>query len=267
MFRRILFSSLIIVLAGAVLKGMTLSRAALASPVTVKKQVAQQALEATVRITMYAPLTDEEGNPRYVRENGQRAIQLTVSEGLGTLARQGSDLLIVTHDHWHLVTPDLRRVAFHDAGGEPLLELSGKEFLQLVRYRDGGTMVLTAPTGLAASRVPVALDNGSGANRDDIVYLAFRDPDNGQIGVAAMLVQKETIYQGRPVSRLTSLNGELVVEGNSGGGVLYNGKLIGNMWGTIMVEDVSAADASSPQQTSFSLAAQLPAEIGSQRNS
>jgi hypothetical protein len=261
MFRKILFFSLIVILAGSVLKAITPSKPAQAFPAIVEKKVEQQVLEATVRITMYAPLTDDQGNPQYVRENGQRAMQLTVNEGLGTLARQGSDLLIITHDHWLLLTPDLRRVQFHNTADDLLLEVSGEQFLQLVRHRDGGTMVLAAPQVLAAGRVPVVMGESSSAGRDDIVYLAHRRPHDGRVGVAAMLVQKTTVYNGQQVFRLTSLNGEVVLEGNSGGGILSNGLLVGNMWGTILVEDVSGPGANSPQQTTFSLAAQLPPEI------
>ena len=67
-----------------------------------------------------------------------------------------------------------------------------------------------------------------------------------------------------PVFRLAGLHGEVVIEGNSGGGVLFHGQLVGNMWGTILAEEVSkftGKGAGSPQQTSYSLAAQLPAAI------
>jgi hypothetical protein len=271
MLHKLLLFTLILLLAGSALKAAAFSRPVLASPVVVEEEIAQTILGATVRISMYAPLTDEQDNIQYVRENGKKAIQLTVNDGLGTLTRRGDELFIITHDHWLLLNPDsaasLLRVEIHDVEQNLLLQLSGEQFMRLISYRDGGTMVLTAPDELADLLTAVAPGDSTSTGRSDIVYLAYREPYEGQINVVAMLVQKETTYKGQPVYRLTSLNGEVVVEGNSGGGVLYNGKLIGNMWGTIMVEDLSAAGASSPQQSSFSLAAQLPAEIGSQRSS
>jgi hypothetical protein len=259
MVRKILFFSLVLLFIGGVLKVTTTSKQALASPVAVEKNVKQQVLDATVRITMYAPLTDAQGNPQYVEENGQQVMQLTVNEGLGTVTRRDNDLLIVTHDHWLLLTPELRRVQFFNVANELLLDVRGEEFMQLIRYQDGGTMVLTAPQEVAAGRTPLSLGDSSSAGRDDILYLAHRQPQDGRIGVAAMLVQKETVYKDQPVFRLTSLNGEVVLEGNSGGGVLFEGQLVGNMWGTILAEDISGAG--SLQQTTFSLAAQLPQAI------
>jgi hypothetical protein len=76
-----------------------------------------------------------------------------------------------------------------------------------------------------------------------------------------MVVQRETTYKGQPVFRLAGINGEAVVAGNSGAGVLLENKLIGNMWGTVMLEEMTSSGPGTPQQTSFSIAAQLPAEI------
>ena len=260
MFRKILFFSLALFLIGGVMKVTTGSKPALASPITIDKTIEQHILDSTLRITLYAPLTDAQGNPQYVLENGQQVMQLTVNEGLGTLTRQGGDPFIVTHDHWLLLTPGLRRVQFHNVAKELLLDLSGEQFLQLIRYRDGGTMVLAAPQELAAGRASISLGDSRSAGKNDTLYLAHRS-EGGEINVAAMVVQREETYKGQPVFRLTSLNGEVVLEGNSGGGVLAGGLLVGNMWGTVLVEDVSGPDAHSPQQTAFSLAAQLPREM------
>ncbi|MFN2172317.1 MAG: hypothetical protein ACK2UF_12895 [Candidatus Promineifilaceae bacterium] len=260
MFRKILFFSLALFLIGGVMKVTTGSKPALASPVTIDKTIEQHILDSTLRITLYAPLTDAQGNPQYVLENGQQVMQLAVNEGLGTLTRQGGDPLIVTHDHWPLLTPDLRRVQFHNVANDLLLDLSGEQFLQLVRYRDGGTMVLAAPQELATGRASISLGDSRSAGKNDTVYLAHRSQGGG-ISVAAMVVQKETTYKGQPVFRLSSLNGEVVLEGNSGGGIVAGGLLIGNMWGTVLVEDVSGPGAHSLQQTAFSLAAQLPREM------
>jgi len=272
MLRKILFISLALLLSCSAIKFTIFSNPALAAPATFDETTREQILGATVYITLYAPLTDEQGDPQYVMENGQQVMQYTGREGLGTVAHQGEDVVIVTHDHWMLLTPELRRVRFHNVAHELLLDVSGEQFFQLIRYRDGGTMVLSAPDALVGippplsheGLLPVLLGSSNSAGPNDIVTLAYRQPYDDQIGVASMLVQRETSFKGKPVFRLTSLNGEVVVEGNSGGGVLFNGKLIGNMWGTILVDKISRISGrhvNSSQQTSYSLAAQLPAEI------
>lgn len=267
MLRKFLFISLAILLSSSVAKFMLFGEPVMAAPIAIDRSTREQILESTVCISLFAPLTDEQGNPQYVRVDGQKAIQLTVGEGLGTMARQGDELLIVTHDHWPLLTPDLRRVEFHNVDHELLLEMSGEQFLQLIRYRDGGTLIISAPEVLARRLTAVPLGSSGSARKSALVTIAHRRPDDGRIGVAAMQVQKELNYKGQPVYRLTSLNGEVVIEGNSGGGVLLHGQLIGNMWGTILVEEVSwipGGDAGSPSRTSFSLAAQLPLDIAAQ---
>lgn len=264
MFRKLLFISLALFLAASAVKFTLFSEPAMAAPVAIDRSTREQILESTVCITMFAPLTDGHGNPQSVQVDGQRAIQLTVNEGLGTMAIQGEKMFLVTHDHWPLLTADLQRVEFHNANHEPLLQLEGEQFIQLIRYRDGGTIVLAAPDQLVGRLTAVPLGNSASVHRSDIVTIAHRQPWDGQIGVALMQVQKELIYKGQPVYRLNSLQGEAVVEGNSGGGVLFHGQLVGNVWGAILTEEVSrftGKSAGAPQQTSFSLAALLPDEL------
>ena len=250
MLRKILFISLALLSIGGAISFTIFSKPVLASQFTIDETVQAQILQATVRISLFAPVTDEQGNPQTVTVNGQQASQI-----------------IVTHDHWSLLTPDLQRVQFHNAANELLLEVSGEQFYQLIRYQDGGTMVLTAPDALVSWLTAVPLGNSNIVGRHDMVYLTYRQPHSGEISVAVMLVKKETTYKGQPVFRLISLNNEYVVDGNSGGGVLFNGKLIGNMWGTILEQELSRtiSEGSNPlMQTSFSLMAQLPLSIMTQ---
>ena len=267
MLRKILFISLALLSIGGAISFTIFSKPVLASQFTIDETVQAQILQATVRISLFAPVTDEQGNPQTVTVNGQQASQITVGEGLGTVTHQGEEVVIVTHDHWSLLTPDLQRVQFHNAANELLLEVSGEQFYQLIRYQDGGTMVLTAPDALVSCLTAVPLGNSNIVGRHDMVYLTYRQPHSGEISVAVMLVKKETTYKGQPVFRLISLNNEYVVDGNSGGGVLFNGKLIGNMWGTILEQELSRtiSEGSNPlMQTSFSLMAQLPLSIMTQ---
>ena len=129
MLRKILFFSLVLLLTGGTLIAIRFSTPVLASPVAVDKSIENQILEATVRMTLYAPLADAQDNPQYVEEDGQQVMQLAVNEGLGTLVRRGNEILVITHDHWLLLTPELRRVQFHNVANELLLDLVRNVFL------------------------------------------------------------------------------------------------------------------------------------------
>ncbi|MCB9421527.1 MAG: hypothetical protein H6667_17110 [Ardenticatenaceae bacterium] len=264
MVRKFLFISLAGLLLTVSLGFTNFKKTVLASSDTIDAEAQQQILDATVRITLFAPLTDDADNPQYVTVDGQQAIQYVVGEGLGTLARSGSDVFIITHDHWTLLTPNLTKVQFHNVVGELLLEVSGADFQQMIRYRDGGTMVLNAADELVSGLTAVSPGDSRSVGKNDIVYLAYRQPENGIVSVVAMLVKKEMTYKGKAIFKLTSLNGKFVVEGNSGGGLLFNHQLVGNMWGTILERQVlrETGEVISPlAQTSLSLAAQLPNNI------
>ncbi len=261
MLPKLLFIGLALLLLSSALGFTKFNRTVLASSYTIDKTTQQRILAATVRITLFAPLTDEQGNPQYVTVNGQKAIQYMVGEGLGTLTRSGQDTFIVTHDHWTLLTPNLTKVQFHNTANELLLEVSGAEFQQLIRYRDGGTMVLDAADELVGGLTAVSTGSSQSVGKNSIIHLAYRQPHSGVISVAAMLVQELSDFRGQPVYRLVSLDGASVVGGNSGGGAYVDGQLVGNMWTTTMEREVSVAtgeEVGSRAQTDLSLVAQLP---------
>ncbi len=264
MLRKILFISLAGLLLIVALGSTTFNKTVLASQVTIDATIQQQILAATVRITLFTPLTDDQGNPQYLTVDGQKAIQYTVGEGLGTLTRFDQDVFVITHDHWTLLTPNLHKVQFHNVANELLLELSGEAFQHRIRYRDGGTMVLNAMDALVDGLTAVPAGNSQVVVRDDIIHLAYRQPHSGEISVAAMLVQELGAFQQQPVYRLVNLNGESVVGGNSGGGAIINGRLVGNMWTTTMEQEVlltTGEVVGQQTQTNLSLVAQLPMAI------
>jgi hypothetical protein len=264
MFRKLLFFVLALLLLSSALGFTQFNKTVQAFQFTVDGNLQQQTLAATVRLTLFAPLTDAQGNLQYVTVDGQKALQYTVGEGLGTLTRNGQDVFVVTHDHWTLLTPNLAKVQFHNVSGELLLELSGEAFQQLVRYRDGGTLVLNAPDELVSRLTAVPAGDSRSVSKNDFVYLAYRQPDSGAVSVAVMVVKELSQYQGQPVYRLVSLDGASVVGGNSGGGAYVNGKLVGNMWTTTMERQVLRATGevvSGQMQTDLSLVAQLPPSV------
>jgi hypothetical protein len=264
MLRKILFISLALLLVSSALGFTKFNKTVLASSYTIDADAQQQILAATVRITLFAPLTDGQGNPQVVTVDGQKAIQYTVGEGLGTLTHSGADVFIVTHDHWTLLTPNLHKVQFQNVAGDLLLEVSGPEFQQMIRYRDGGTMVLDAANELVNGLTAVPTGSSQSVGKNNIVHLAYRQPQTGAISVAAMLVQELSDFQGQPVYRLVSLDGASVVGGNSGGGAYVDGQLVGNMWTTTMEREVLRATGEvvgQRTQTDLSLVAQLPITV------
>ncbi|MFQ5436881.1 MAG: hypothetical protein ACE5FD_18645, partial [Anaerolineae bacterium] len=134
MLRKILFISLVISIIGIGLGFTQLNATVLAANYIVDENTQQQILGATMRITLFVPVADEQGNPIITTVDGQQVIQYVAGEGLGTLVRQGNEMLIITHDHWTLLTPNLRKVQFHNVANELLLEVSGEAFRQSIRY-------------------------------------------------------------------------------------------------------------------------------------
>ena len=264
MLRKLLFIGLALLIVSSALGFTNFNKTVLASSYTIDASAQQQILAATVRITLIAPLTDEQGNPQIVMVDGQKAIQYTVGEGLGTLTRNGQDVFIVTHDHWTLLTPNLHKVQFHNVANELLLEMSGADFQQMIRSRDGGTMVLNAVVELVDGLTAINAGDGRTVKQDDVAFIAYRQPENGRITTAAMIVKQTSTYQEQPVFQLNSHNGEVVIGGNSGGCMVINGLLVGNMWTTTMERQVlrETGEVVSPlAQTSVSLAARFSAEL------
>jgi hypothetical protein len=151
------------------------------------------------------------------------------SRGLGTLVAHGNDLLIVTHDHWAHLTPQLHEVELHDASGELLLTLDAAAFRALVVYRDGGTMVLRTPSGLHGM-VPAEVGTANAAT--GTVWVMRRALASGrdtvEITVAAVTALDEVRFPAR--IWLQSLDGSGVLPGDSGGGVWVDGQMVGNLW-------------------------------------
>jgi hypothetical protein len=90
----------------------------------------------------------------------------------------------------------------------------------------------------------------------DVVLLVYRQRD-GERGISIMeaRVEKTGARQGRPIIRLQSSNSESIVGGDSGGGVWLQGNLVGNIWSTVMMEDVQTG---SRRQTNATVAALYP---------
>lgn len=193
----------------------------------------QRILQATVQITMFR---DE------VREidDAERVILLpvsTFSHGIGTLADYNGEVVLVTHNHWPQVEDATRpdRVQFRDHQGNLLLEIDGVDFQRDILYRDGGTLVMKAPTALLDKLVPVnQIGDSRQVSPGDIVYVVRQQP-NSEATVGFLAAQLTAVEDDglHVVMKLQSADKQSVVPGDSGGGIWLNGVLIGNMWMTI----------------------------------
>ena len=132
MARKTLFVTLIGIIIAAVIGFFPRTENAQASTIQVDEVIRQQILASTIQITVFA----EEGD---LSLSGQ---QYVVGNGLGTLVQDGSGTYIVTDDHWSRLFTNFHKAQFHNVAGDLLLEVDSLLFYGLIRYRDGGTMVL-----------------------------------------------------------------------------------------------------------------------------
>lgn len=196
-------------------------------------------LDATIQIVQIVP-SQNQGKRVYVH-------------GLGTLVRSQGEYLIYTHDHWGDFE-DCIKVEFRNAQGELLFEMSGDQVKSLVRHQDGGNLLLKAPVEVQSDYL-AALINLSDPQFQrpleaaemtmsvvpdvgDQLVATRRDPDDRhRIELLAVYVEAVSEVEGVPVYHLRSQNGQVIIPGDSGGGVWLNGRLVGNVWWTEYVYD------------------------------
>lgn len=218
------------------------------------EQAQQRLLQATVQMTM---LRDEvrETEVGTTGDNATLVAQQQVSivaHGIGTLVDLDGQPVLVTHNHWPQVVDATRpdRVIFYDAHGSLLLEIDGVAFQSDILYRDGGTLVLSAPQGLLTVVQPV---HQIGDHRQvvpgDIVHVARHRPDaKGAVGFLAAQVTAVDHDGQHVLLTLQSADGQAIEPGDSGGGIWANGTLVGNMWMT-MQEQWHFDDSPEPAAT------------------
>ena len=223
-------------------------------------------LAATIQIIAFpAQQPDENGQTVYER-------------GLASLIQVENEIILVSHDHWNFLA-DIARVQFLDADSSLLAEITGEEFRSLIRYHDQGSLLLSTPVelnpaylALLASRsgqpaahhiVAGRLAEPQALQVGQIVSIAYRVGENrSQVGTKQAAVIELSDAEGLPAIRLQSLDGSVILPGDSGGGIWLDGRLVGNMW---MSERVSTQGImtliSSQPSTKYldtSIAAQLP---------
>lgn len=195
------------------------SPAAAAPPAaTPDAATAQAILRATVQIALY-----EAAGDAGVEAGGR---------GLGTLVRHNGQTLIITHDHWTHIDANLSVAEFRDADGALLLTLPAEAFWSLIHYRDGGTLVLAAPTQVAALPAAQLDAPAESADEGDVVWVTRRARSNGgaTVEVIAASVQEVEAADGLQRLRLRGAGGAVVLPGDSGGGVWLGERFVGNVW-------------------------------------
>jgi len=222
--------------------------------VVIDEATQQTVLNATIKITFLAPAVDENGQVKVNEVNGEKHIAYTGGTGLGTVVDRNGENIIVTHDHWTRIDNPQAIVELATAQGELLLTLTGPEFSALISHRDGGTTIVNMPASIA-NHFQVANSNAATpVEQNDVLTIAYRNSDDS-ISVAAMVVTKVDEFIGLDRVEMTSVNGEIIHTGNSGGGVYANGQLVANMWATLLVQTDGSDDL---QETEKSRAALLP---------
>jgi hypothetical protein len=198
-------------------------------------QARQQILRATVQITMIVPQLAKSDSqpfePLPIPPDEYRPIarpdEYVVAEGLGTVVAVKGRSLLITHDHWSQLTADLGEVQFRDATGVLLAKMDLFRFKRLILSRNGGLMVLVAPGALE----DLAVENGRVITKGQLL-LAHRQ--DGQVAVSPVHMATVGVKDGVVVWRL---QGQVVVNGDSGGGVWGDGRLLAVMWTAVMLED------------------------------
>lgn len=258
MARKIFFIILIGIISALVVTFFPKIDNAQASVNPVNDSASRQILDATVRITVFA----EEASTSLSAT--QAVNEYALGDGLGTLVQDGPNTYIVTHDHWSRLVDNLRKVQFQDASGELLLELDRSLFYSLIRYRDGGLMILVAPEEIRSQITAVSVNKGAELSEDQPLLIAFWQPEaDQQINVEPVTVEMMESYEGQPAIKMRSQNGRTVVQGNSGGGVFSAGQLVGTMWETIVQKHLVNGQATGEtSSTDMSRAALVEYEIG-----
>lgn len=183
-----------------------------------------QILASTIQIELFDHGRIE-GNVRQVR----------TSRGFGTVVQYEGQRFILTHNHWSIPAAELNRAEIRDGAGQTLLILESPTFYSLVRYQDGGTMLLDAPQGLAGVNA-AELGPGADVQVGSTVWLATYDIASGQgIKIETAWVRE---VAGTAIPGRLTLQGQetAVISGDSGGGVWTNGKLVANLW-TVQVAE------------------------------
>jgi hypothetical protein len=209
-------------------------------------------LEATVQIFVYPSeslealgVGDQQISLTEARSSSD--VEYRYKMGLGTLVNLHGEIILITHDHWGPLDP-LGLVQFQNSAGDPLLELDGATFKDLIRYQDDGTMILGRSPGgnrsdylsalISISQakykrriVPAELGRGETIQEGETLVIV-RQGRNGSKAAELTEVSVESVGEqwGQLVYKLITAQGENIMPGDSGGGLWLGDHFVGNIW-------------------------------------
>ncbi len=188
--------------------------------------------------------------------------------GMGSLIRLNGENLLVTHNHWGDLLLDLTIVEFRNADNQMIKPIYGYEFKEWIVFQDTGTLVLKLPEELFGLSDLIHMDAIPQIAPGETVDVVYREnPAREKATILQAVVEEIITYKGLPAYRLRSLDGQPIIPGDSGGGIWYNGALVGNNWVTVMEANGSAAEVSGNSEeenlnyTDLSYAAMLSVDI------
>jgi hypothetical protein len=213
---------------------------------------AQIVLGATIQISMFPGDSLEalglgQRHPSLTEALAETDVEYRYELGLGTLVSCNGEILLITHDHWGSLD-DLGMVQFRNAAGDPLLELGAAAFKALIRYQDGGTMILGKgrngnPSDYLSAMVwssqakyshrihPVELELGKHVGVGDrLIVVRQGRTDSAAVELLTASVESLQERWGQTVYKLRNEDGEQIMPGDSGGGLWLDGRFVGNMW-------------------------------------
>ncbi len=209
------------------------------------------ALEATLQILVFpSDVIDALGlgqNLSTFREAlSKTEVSYRYASGLGTLVNYNGELILITHDHWG--GEGIGAVQFRNAAGDPLLEIDGATFKSLIRYQDGGTMILgrsiagdrsdylSALIEISQSQynhriTPAELGSDEPIHQGSSLIVAHQGRDgSNEVELIEVIVEEIEEQDGQLVYQLRCAQGGNIMPGDSGGGLWLGGRLVGNMW-------------------------------------
>jgi hypothetical protein len=192
---------------------------------------------ATLLIRMQAPKAQSTGGR-----------DLAIGLGMGSLIRIQDEILLVTHNHWGELLQDVTLIEFRDADNQLIIATLGYELKEWIVSQDAGSLVLRLPKEFIDSidpSAPIRMDSIPKAEAGERVEVVYREnPAREKATILEAVVEEVITYKGLPAYRLRSLDGQPIKPGDSGGGIWYKGRLVGNNWVTVMEKSGSVAETS-----------------------
>jgi hypothetical protein len=212
----------------------------------------QEILTTTIQILMFVPETADELDKTY-----------HLVRGIGTLQLREGQVWLLTNNHWDEALMEAEVIEIRNSEHQLLAVIKAVVFRAMIRYQDEGSMVLKLTPDLKTKLLPAegepdiltTVDDRveQGVQSGDIVQIAYQQPgDSHQLSVRKARVEAHSHYEGVPVMWLVTLDGLPIIQGDSGGGVWFEGRLVGNLWASVY-----KTEALTP--TSRGIAAIIPA--------